>query len=219
MLNMAVARPMPRPRTRTAAKVWSGLRKSCRKPNRTSCPNEAMEFPSRVSLRWRGGEGYRVALLRRRRFLRLFEPAPGLLALIEDRQRGHAAAGGVDVPPPEQRPFEIGAVGLQHAEDQAVHAVEDAELEDVGAEEAPDGTTEDLDGTGLPALFPVLRRAPEAVLLDPPHVLVQRIRHVVLHGVAQQGSRTAGDHVGVYPAIGITGRAGPDQPHHLVVLP
>ena len=53
-------------------------------------------------------------------------------------QVGLAAAGGVDVPAPEERPLEVGAVGLEHAEDEAVHAVQDAELEDVGAEEAPD---------------------------------------------------------------------------------
>src|SRR5215203_65650 len=78
----------------------------------------------------RGDEG----LLRRRLPRALFaEAAPGLLAVVEDGQVGHAAAGGVDVPAPEEGPLEVGAVRLQHAEDQAVHAVEDAELEDVGA--------------------------------------------------------------------------------------
>ena len=64
---------------------------------------------------------------------------------------GHAAAGGVDVPAPEEGPLEVGAVRLEHAEDQAVHAVEDAELEDVGAEEAPDGAAEDLGEAGRAA--------------------------------------------------------------------
>src|SRR5207237_5349991 len=121
---------------------------------------------------------------------------PGGLVLVEDRQRGLAAAGGVDVPAPEERPLEIGAVGLEEAEDEAVQAVEDAELEDVGAQEAPERAAEDLLEAGLLAVLPVLRRSPEAVLLDPPDVFVQRIGHIVLHEVAEDGRLAAGDHVG-----------------------
>src|SRR6185295_11171172 len=123
MLNMAVARPMPRPRAMTAASVWPGWRKSSRKPKRTSCRNEVMKDPP--ACHYAGGvrKVTGCPLLRRRGLLRLLQAAPGLLVVVEDRQRGHAAAGGVDVPAPEERPFQVGAVGLQHAEDQAVHAV------------------------------------------------------------------------------------------------
>src|SRR6185295_7716580 len=114
------------------------------------------------------GEAEGLSLLRPRRLLRLLEAAPGLFAVVEDGQRRHAAAGGVDVPAPEQRPLQVGAVGLQQAEDQAVHAVEDAELEDVGAEEAPDGAAEDLHEAGPPPVLPVLGGSPEAVLFDAP---------------------------------------------------
>src|ERR1700724_2059301 len=136
----------------------------------------------------RGGAAAGGVGLRRR----VLEAAPDGLVLVEDRQRRQAAARGVGVPAPEQRPLAIGAVALQHAEDQPVHAVEDAELEDVGAQEAPDGAAENLLGAGPLALLPLLRGAPEAVLLDPPEVLVQRIGHVVLHRVAQDRSGAAG---------------------------
>src|ERR1700724_3463740 len=81
----------------------------------------------------RGGAAAGVVALRRR----VLEAAPDGLVLVEDRQRRQAAARGVGVPAPEQGPFAVGAERLQHAEHLAVHAVEDAELEEIGAEEAP----------------------------------------------------------------------------------
>src|SRR5688500_5346205 len=118
---------------------------------------------------------------RRRRMLQawvfrfsVLERAPGALAVVAGGQVGHHTAGSVHVPAPEERTLEVGAVRLEHAEDQAVHAVQNPQLEDVGAQEAPDRPAEDLREAGLAALFPVLGRAPEAVLLDAPGVLVER---------------------------------------------
>src|SRR4051794_241585 len=67
----------------------------------------------------------------------LLQAAPGGLVLVEDGKVGHLATGGVDMPAPEESPLQVGAVGLEQAEDEAVHAVQDAELEDVGADETP----------------------------------------------------------------------------------
>src|SRR5689334_12793510 len=62
------------------------------------------------------------------------DAAPGGRVLVEDGEDRLAATLGVDVPAPEEGPLEVAAEGLEHAEDEAVHAVQDAELEDVGAD-------------------------------------------------------------------------------------
>src|SRR4051812_25106949 len=131
MLNMAVDRPMPRASARTAASVWPGVFASTRKPKRRSRSSWVMSGVPPPLLRGGPGKVTGARLLGDRRLLRL-QGAPGVLALVELGQGRHAAAGGVDLPAPEERPLQVGAVGLEHAEDQPVHAVQDAELEDVG---------------------------------------------------------------------------------------
>src|SRR5690349_2434248 len=205
MLNMVVTRPIPKAKAATAAREYPGFLSSMRNAKRRSCRNEPMN-PSQTGTRTGvrhlhyAGRREKVTgdLLRRPRpLLPLIQPAPGGFVVVEDGEVGLAAPGGVDVPAPEEGPFQIGAVGLEHAEDEAVHAVQNAQLEDVGAEETPDRAAEDLGVAGLLLLLPVLGGTPEAVFLDPFDVLVERVGHVVLHRALEHRGRPAGDHVGV----------------------
>jgi 4-amino-4-deoxy-L-arabinose transferase-like glycosyltransferase len=106
-------------------------------------------------------------------------PLPGRRRVVEGGQADLLAALGADAVLPQPRVLQEDAECLQAAEHEAVHPIEQAELQEVGAEEPPPGAEDELGQAGAPAVAEGLRRAPFGVVEELREILVEGAESVV----------------------------------------